>query len=352
MSERIKILLIRLSAIGDVVNVLPAAHLIRQAFPNAHITFAVEKSASSLLYGLPELDDIFVIDRRTWARRIINPVFAPLVLLQILHSFIMLRKKRFDLCFDFQGNFRSGVICFASGSKVRIGFTPRNLREFTSCFYTRSVRLPRIKLTRAKKNLLLVQDVINIPVYKKEQLLHFSEAEKANIDKFFISQKLTDKKVVIVHPGSSKFGSFKKWSEDGYAKVCSELRLQNIIPLLSYGPGEKDIVQRINKLSGSSCSLAPELNNLKELAYLISKCSLFIGADTGPMHIAAIVGTPIVAIFGPKDPDVYKPYCSNYLIVRKDLPCSPCERRKCSHLSCLKSIAPENVLSAVKKLFP
>jgi lipopolysaccharide heptosyltransferase I len=350
VAECKRILIVRLSAIGDVVNVLPAVHLIRESFPHARITFAVEKPASSLLYCSPDIDEVFVIDRHSWAHSLKNPLLAPLAIRQILCTVAALRKRQFDLCLDFQGNARSAAVCLSSASRVRIGFSTRNVREFASIFYTRTVKLPRDKMTRAQKNLRLLK-AVGIEPRNVMPPLQFSEQEMSAVNRFFNEQRINDSRVAAVHAGTSKFGAFKKWDEKGYAEVCSKLRSDfRIIPLLTYGPGEKEMVERINSLSGNACIIAPQLRGLKELAYLLKRCSLFIGADTGPMHIAAAVGTPIVAIFGPKDPQIYAPNCPNYIIVRKDIPCSPCEKRSCSHSSCMKAITAEDVLAAVKSI--
>lgn len=345
-----RILIVRLSAIGDVVNVLPAVRLIRESFPRARITFAVEKPTSSLLYGSPDIDEVFVVERHSWTGKLKNPFLAPLAIYQILCAVAALRRRRFDLCLDFQGNARSAAVCLSSASRVRIGFSPRNVREFASISYTRTVKLPRAKMTRAQKNLHLLK-AVGIKPEKVNASFHFSQPEMSAVDRFFAEQGISDKRVVAVHAGTSRFGAFKRWDEKKYAEVCFRLRSQfSVIPLLTFGPGEKEMAEKINSLSGSACIIAPELSGLKELAYLLKRCSLFIGADTGPLHIAAAVGTPVIAIFGPKDPQIYAPNCDNYIIVRKDIPCSPCEKRRCSHASCMKAITAEDILTAIRSL--
>jgi ADP-heptose:LPS heptosyltransferase len=205
-------------------------------------------------------------------------------------------------------------------------------------------------MTRAQKNLYLLK-AVGIKPEKVNASFHFSESEMSAVDTFFNEQGIDNKMVVAVHAGTSRFGAFKRWDEKRYAEVCFELKPRfSMIPLLTYGPGEKELVERVNFLSGNACIIAPRLRGLKELAYLLRKCSLFIGADTGPLHIAAAVGTPVIAIFGPKDPQIYAPNCENCIIVRKDIPCSPCEKRSCSHASCMKAITAEDVLAAVKSI--
>lgn len=119
--------------------------------------------------------------------------------------------------------------------------------------------------------------------------------------------------------------------------------------ILSWGPDEEVLIGKIRNLMKRH-PFIPEKLSLKELAYVIKKSNLFVGGDTGPMHIAALLGTPIVAIFGPKDPQIHGPCSTNQIVVRKDIPCSPCTRRRCKDVQCIKQITPEDVFDACKKL--
>lgn len=336
------VLLVRLSAIGDIVNCLPALRLLKRAYPGVRVTWAAEQPSASLLKGDPDIEEVFLVRRREWTRGILNAGNMA----SFGAAFGYLRRKRFDLAIDFQGNLRSGVVTFGSGARVRIGFTAGRVKEHSHLFYTRHAVSPRAAIHRIERNLLLLRAIGIEPRVLPARLTVGPEDARGSI--IFLKEKnLDDRQFTTLHPGVSKFGAFKQWNADGFAEVARRLVQQRKMKVVvTWGPGERALAEKIVKMSGEGVMLGPEPAGLRELAYLLGKSALFVGCDTGPLHIAAAAGTPAVAIFGPKDPSIYAPAGNGHRVVRRELPCSPCERRTCADPKCMQLITPDEVYGA------
>ena len=158
--------------------------------------------------------------------------------------------------------------------------------------------------------------------------------------------------LVVIHPGVSRFGEFKRWPESRFGELAARLvREMNATCLITYGPGEEPLAQAVKELSGGSARVAPLLS-IGALIELLRNADLFIAGDTGPLHLAAMLRVPMVAIFGAKDPVVYRPWTDTAMLVRKDLPCSPCAKRECDHVRCIMEIAVGEVFDAAVKILP
>ncbi len=340
------ILFVRLSAIGDVANCLPALRLLKKNFPEARITWAAEQPSAGLLRGDPDIDEVFVVRRREWTYGLVNPVNAA----GMAAGFGYLRSRRFDVTLDFQGNLRSGVVTIASGARVRIGFTCGRVKEYSHVFCTRHVPLTRTAMHRIRKNLTLL-GALGIEPEEMPAGLRVGADEAGTAGDFLQRQGLGGKRLVVLHPGVSKFGAFKQWSPEGFGEVARRLAdSKGTAVVVSWGPGERKLAEKVVELSGGAALLGPKPHGLRELAYLLGECTMFVGGDTGPLHIAAATGTPVVAIFGPKDPDIYGPAGNGHQVVRKELECSPCVLRTCPNPRCMKLITADEVYDACMRI--
>jgi lipopolysaccharide heptosyltransferase I len=345
------ILIVRLSAIGDVAHVLPALRCLRQRFPYSRITWLVEDRTEELLRDHPYLDQIIVFPRKKWRQALLNPLKVLSTLPEIISFFLKMRRGRFEVAIDFQGNLKSGVMTFLSGAPLRIGFAQGHSREGNYLFMNRRITPPEGRVHKIEKDLSLLSALgIKEPTYEPT-----SPSVSAQ-DRDYISQFLSLRgkgagPLVVIHPGTSDFGAFKRWPSQSYARLgdmlVRELGAQVVI---SWGPSELPIAEDILGGMKEGGFLAPRTLTLGQLTSLIGHSDLFISGDTGPMHIASLLGVPQVAIFGPKDPAIYGPYSENSVAVRKDLECSPCTKRSCDHVTCITSISPEEVFVAAKKL--
>ena len=155
----------------------------------------------------------------------------------------------------------------------------------------------------------------------------------------------------ILHPGTSAFGAFKRWPAERFGRLAARLRAETgLIPLITWGPGEQDLADRAAQASGGSAVISPRTRTIQDLAALIAGGSLFVAADSGPLHIANCLGVPCVALFGPKDPALYGPYFQPSVTVRRDIDCSPCGRRSCPDPVCMTGLEVDTVLKAALDL--
>jgi 3-deoxy-D-manno-octulosonic-acid transferase/heptosyltransferase-1 len=347
-----KVLIIRLGSVGDVVRTLPALRALRENFPSAHIAWLVEEKAKGILEGNPDLDQIILFPRRKIVRGFLNPLTFLSALREPLRFIKNLRKMKFDLVLDFHGIFKSGFISFLSGTRLRIGFSRGFCKEFDYIFNNCRANPENLSLNRIEKNLFLLSPLGIEPV-EHESVIPVSDDDRKRIDEFFLTQTIENHQPLIaIHPGTSPTTPYKRWDEERYARLAEILiEKYHVHIILTWGPGEFSIIKNIASQMKHKPLIACETENLRQLAEIFRRCNLYIGSDTGPMHIAASVRTPVVAIFGPTDHRVNAPSPKNRnIIVRKDFHCSPCRKFTCSSRACMKAIGCDEVLEAAIKL--
>lgn len=344
--NRLRILVVRLGALGDCVHVLPALTALRDRLPRAYIGWLVEDKAATLIEGHPYLDEVIVLPRSDWSRDSRRLRTFPRAVLGVLRTMAELRRRRFDLAIDFQGNCRSGLWAFVSGASPRIGFAGPTQREANYLFMGRHVRPPDEGLHKVEKHLALLRSV-GLLGSRSEPIIPAADGEAGRMVQW-LRKSLPDPPgpVAAIHPGVSTFGFFKRWPDDAYARLVRLFDERGIIAVLTWGPGERELVERIHRLSGRLGIVGPETPSLLSLVELIRGCDLFVGSDSGPLHLACAAGTPTVALFGPKDPARYGPYGAPSRVVRTGVACSPCDRRSCSDPVCMTTLTPEMVLQA------
>jgi lipopolysaccharide heptosyltransferase I len=292
-----RILVIRLSAIGDVVRVLPALHVLRDAFPEARIDWAVERKSAEILEGLSALDNVVVFER---------PQGAMNAAREFLRFCRGVRQTRYDMVFDFHGIGKSGVITAFSGAPKRYGFSRPRSQECSSLFTNNKVTLASDRLNRIEENLRLVEALV--PEYDAPNVaLHVPHEVQESIDAFFEETFEGAKRVVAVHVPVDR--PEKQWPAEYFAELADLLLADGRFEvMLTWGPGQYDIIKEVVKGMRRSPVVAPEIPDLKHYAWLVNRSSLYFGGDTGPMHIAATMGTPVVAVFGGTDPAKHAPY--------------------------------------------
>ncbi len=344
-----KILAIRLGALGDVLNVFPAIRGLKAAMPDSEISWLVEETAAPLVQANPDIAKVFVMPRRRWQAALFRPG-KMLPLPREVSQFIrQIRNGNCDAALDFQCTLKSGVLGALSRIPCRIGFAPPHCREMSHLFTTEQVQLPSSPISRAQKNLALVR-ALAPQAECGRSTLNFSPDDSAFAQSLVEQWRVETRTLIAIHPGTSDFGSFKRWPTDRYAQVARQLRDKlGAATLVTWGPGERDLAARVAALSHGAALVAPE-TTLPQLAEIIRRLDLFIASDTGPLHLAAALGRPVVAIFGPKDPVIYGPYGCPSIIVRKDLHCAPCKKRRCSRVDCIMKIQPGEVFAAAAKM--
>lgn len=344
------ILIIRLSAIGDVINVLPALRRLRSQFPGSRITWLVEDRASEILRDHPDVDEVIIYPRKKWQSGILKVNRSLNIISESLSFYKKLRKNHYDLVIDFQGNLKSAVMNLITGSGNRLGFGRGYCKEFNYLSTQHHAYPAGKKIHRIEKNLSLLNE-LDIETSFLQPDIPVAKDDEEYISNFIDEKADPSLPIILIHPGTSKFGSFKQWPAENYTLLADMIQDKydaNLI--LTWGPGELDVVNEIAGSVKHKALPACETKSIKQLTALIKRATLFIGGDTGPLHIASIMGIPVVGLYGPKDPAIYGPYDGTAIVIKNDVPCSPCRKRTCGDPICMSSILPEDVFSGVEKL--
>lgn len=342
------LVVMRLGALGDVANTLPAVSALRRSLPDAHIAWIVEEASCDLVAASGIANEVILFPRRDIAAHFRRPWTWHRGIAGFFSFIRTLRAKRYDCILDFQGNFKSGLITLMSGCTAKVGFGRGFCREGNWLFSNLQAVPSSKRMARAEKNAALAQVVqpelelgpVPIPV----------NADKAGVAAAFVAEFPAKGPLVLMHPGTSAFGEFKRWPPDRYGALAARLVERfNARCAVTWGPSERALAQEVVDASNGTARLAPALD-IPGLIELLRVADLVVAADTGPLHLAALLQRPVVALYGPKDPDIYGPYGTRCEMVRAALPCSPCGRRSCDHGRCMKEITVEMVEGAVERV--
>lgn len=335
-----RILLVRLSAIGDVVRVLPALHALRNRYPNAQIDWAVEQKSYEVLSGHPELDQIHVFERRPEGG--VDDIKAFLAFCKEI------RAMRYEWVIDFHGIAKSGLLTRISGAKLRYGFARPRAQEFSYLATNRKVPLPTRYMNRIEENLELCK-ALEAKVHSLDVHLHIPEEVDDTIDTYFHKTFHGAKKVVAVHAPVDR--PEKQWPIEYFAQLADMIMGDGRYEvLLTWGPGQRDTVNEVVALTRGKPHVAPETPDLKHYAALVAQCDLYFGGDTGPMHIASAMGAPIVAVFGGTHPAQHAPLRkpSQVLYAGPDIPERSIDKENADSL--FREITPEMAYDACVQL--
>ena len=327
-----RILIIKPSSLGDVTHALPVLRLVRRKWPAAHISWLVAPFCAGLLQGNPDLNEIILFDRRHYGSAW-KSWRAGLDLLRLHRD---LRGRQFDLVIDLQGLFRSGWLSRITGAAVRIGF--ENARELAPLFYTHRVPVPSLEV-HAVDRYLSVAAALGCPTGPAEFSFPHTDEDRRCIDSLIPPGQ----RYAVLMPGAN--WETKRWPVENFAALVQPLRDRfGLASVLSGGADVTELARRVPE----ALSLAGK-TSLRQLVALLERADLVIANDSGPMHIAAALGRPLVTIFGPTNPVRTGPYGRPDSVVRIDIECSPCYSRKCSHTSCLRKLGAEPVLACAQR---
>lgn len=333
-----RILIVKLGAIGDVVHTLPALAVLRRSLPKAHLAWVVERGgAAKLLQDNPAIDELIEVDTRGWRKDLLGYETRAAIRSSLQ------KLRGFDLALDFQGLLKSGTMAWLSRAPRRIGFAKEALREPASAYLlTEQVSVDDDDHI-IKKNLSLVAHLGFSVAGAYEFPLGFSAS-----DTQFAEQQIANGAVAIINPGGG--WPTKLWHVEGFAAIADRLwEAYGWRSVVTYGPGEEALAQSV-VAAAKTGAVKVLASTLKQFFALARQAHLFLGGDTGPLHLAAAAGTPIVGIYGPTPARRNGPFAKDDVIVERfDLDCRvDCFRRSCSHTSCMK-IPVEAVWQQVEK---
>src|SRR5271169_4417474 len=309
-----RLLIVRLGSMGDIIHTLPAATALRQCFPHAVLGWVVEERWAELLCTLPEprsgprsprrplVDRVHTVNTKSWRESLLSTQTWE----QIAAGLSELRAQRYDVAVDFQGAARSALLARWSGAPVIYGVAqPRE--NVASMFYTRQVIARGTHVV--EQNLSLAEAVAHRPLeMAKIEFPHDPAVEKQCGDR--LQRDIGD--FALLNPGAG-WGA-KQWPAERHGQVARRLAEEGLKSLINFGPGEELLMRAVESASegiaqGIACSLT-------ELIALTRRARLFIGGDTGPMHLAAALEIPVVAIFGPTNPARNGPFGTPSIVLR------------------------------------
>jgi len=327
-------LLVRLSSIGDVIHTLPALAALREA---GHVTgWLVEPAGAGLLRGNPALDHLFVAPpRRAW---------RPGAALATLRS---IRAAGFDAALDLAGLWKSAAWARLSGARRVVGFAGAWRREPASRLLLGETAAPpdAVGPHVVDKNLALLRTLGIEAVGTRRFPLPPLAAAAAGVEEWLAS--LTEGPIALLNPGGGWAG--KLWPPEAFGALARRLRARGLVPLVSWGPGEEALAQRVVSAAAGDAVTTPA-TTLLELAALARRAAVVVACDTGPLHLACALGTPVVAVFGPTDPRRNGPFDPRDVIVRHVPACAPCYRRRChTHDRIMADITVDEVARAVEQ---
>lgn len=331
-----RILLIKPSSLGDIVHTLPVVSAIKAQWPGSHMTWLVKRQWAGLVERVEGIDRVWLVD----------PTVA---------SWVMqgqaLRAEQFDLAIDLQGLFRSGVLARLSGAPMRIGFA--NGREGSPWFYTHRVSVPDSDIHAVDRYLLLAAALgISLPRQPRFAFRMLDEDLTAVRELFQHHGCSIDKPWVAMSVGARWLT--KRWPLTSFAAVADHLYESHRAPVVIIGGADDQLdADRLQSLMKRPCiNLSGEVP-LRCLPALLSKATVMITNDSGPMHIAAACGVPVVAMFGPTSATRTGPYGPGHHVLTGQISCSPCFSRVCRHdpeMECLTRITPAHVTDVVRPL--
>jgi lipopolysaccharide heptosyltransferase II len=330
---RPRILIWKLSALGDVILSTPSLRAVRRRFPHAHLALAVGRTAYETVARCPYLDDCLIYDGKGKDRGVWGG----------LRWIRRLRRGAFDLSIDLQNSRRTHLMAWAAGIPVRIGY-----RRKLGWLLNRGVRLPRVVLGPiAHQQHLLKQMGFSMDGETLETWP--SALDEQTADRLVPAAAGERRQLVGLHPGGSGRWATKRWDLDRWARLCDALASRNLRVVITGGDEERALGDAIQQMAVSKPHSVIGQTTVMELACLIKRCDVFVAHDSSPLHLAAAVGTPTIALFGPTDPARHLPPAFLGQVIKKDVFCSPCYSPHCRTIThaCMKRIGVDEVLSAV-----
>jgi lipopolysaccharide heptosyltransferase I len=332
-----RIVIVKLSAIGDVVHALPAVAALRRALPAARLAWVVEKRAAAILKDSPVIDELIEIDTRAWRKRLISRA----TITDIRERISSVRgDAEIDIAIDFQGLLKSGLVIKATQARRRIGFATAEMREPLSRFFlTEQIATSRFQHV-IDKNLALARAAVegfseNVRAAFASNVYEFPIAVSADDERY--AEEAANNRMAqfaILNPGGG--WPTKLWPAERFGELADHLYKQHgVVSYITYGPGEEKLAQAVvsHVRSGAAQVMA---STLKQFVALARRAALFVGGDTGPLHLAAAAGAPVVGIYGPTSPQRNGPFNPLDITVGRDLWCRPaCHRRTCWHWECM-----------------
>ena len=343
-----RILIIKLRQIGDTLLTVPTFRAVREKYPKARIAALVAAGSEAMLAGNPLIDEVILLHRSISGEGLVQRIRREIEFISTI------RKKKFDMVVDLTSGDRPALLAFFSGARYRVAADPKG-KGFRGkrALYTHTRRFDNNRSHMVEQNLDVVRQ-IGIDTDDRSLFLAIPEEDKRFAENL-IATGATPSGGLTVHLHPTSRWLFKCWRDDAMALLIDRLSEEyraRIFLTCGPEPAEMEKARRIFDLARVNPVDLIGKTSLKQLAAISARCHLFIGVDTAPMHIAAAVGTPVVAIFGPTGEYNWRPWGEGHTVVAKEMPCRSCGRAGCDdggRSECLETLGFEEVWSAVEK---
>ena len=329
------VLIIKLRYIGDVLLATPTVRAIKAVRPDVRVTMMVNRGTEDLLSGNPDLDEIMVLDKGSLAAQ--SRLIAGL------------RSRQFDTVIDLTDGDRSAFLTRVSGAPVRIGFNDEH--RWRGRYYTEVIQPASDVRHRIDRDLETLKPM-SIQASSRDPQLWLTQEEIKSADQLLDQLGVQrSKSMVILQPGARYW--FKAWPLERFAELANQLMSQYGCQVLIGGSDQDiDIAQQIQRMAQKTPTIMAGRTTIKQFAAIAEKSALFVGSDSGAMHIASAVGTPVVALFGPSNPREWGPRGGPVEVLYKEIDCRSCFHPTCSRgeENCMKLIAVHEVVAAAHRL--
>ena len=341
-----EILIVKLSAIGDVVHTLPFLDVLQKNFPRAKIDWLVEEGAAGIIEGHPAIRRVIISRRNFWGKRLIEDKrFLP-VFREVLSFIKDLRGHRYDWVIDLQGLLKSGALVGLARGGRKVGMT--GAREGAWLF----LKEPSVSVNyhqHAIERYLDVAAYLGCTRDEWDSRIPVFEAQKRLVEQMLQGDGLRGKSLVAINP-MAKWKT-KLWEPELFAALGDRILKDFSCRIIFTGSkGDRPVIEKISSMMKTRPSNFAGRTGLKELADLYGRCRVLITTDTGPMHMAAAMGCPVVALFGPTSALRTGPYGAGHSVITSGVDCSPCFKKTCDQWSCMRDITVDSVYEAVREV--
>jgi lipopolysaccharide heptosyltransferase I len=336
-------LLVKPSALGDVVHALPVVATLKRRYPDIPLDWLIEEEAAPLVEGHPAIADFVVSGRRRWLRALRRPAEMAGALRE-MRAFAARLRGRYDAVLDLQGLLKSALYVVTARAPVRVGLADG--REGSTRVLTHRVAVPP-QPVHAVERYLALATAVDAPETAREFRIPLEDEHKGAAQRVLAD---LPRPWIVLHPAAR--WETKLWEIDRWRSLAGALTREGAGVVLTGSVTDTPLLERIIAgLDPGPRSLAGRLS-LKELAAVLELADCLVTVDSGPMHIASAVGTPVVALFGATDPRRTGPLGPG-VVLRRNLPCSPCLERRCripDTKKCMRDLGVEEVRHAVRDL--
>ena len=305
-----RIALVKLSSLGDVVHALPAAAALRAWWPRAELTWVVERREEAILGGNPDVSHVVAVDTRLWRRDVRRPGRAPAVVAEVRGLVRRLAAGRFHVALDLQGLWKSGVITALTRAPLRVGMAAGHCRERPSAWFTnRHVTPPAAAVHVVDRYMAVVASLgidlaaVGPPAFPIPR----EPAAEARMARWLEDEGVkATTPLVLLNPGSG--GDHKRWAVEGFRRLGEELAVRlGARVAIAWGPGEEPLARAIAHGMRTG-AVVPPSTTILEMVALFRRAALVVGGDTGPVHVAAVLGVPTIGLYGPTSARRNGPY--------------------------------------------